>query len=64
MRRRGFKYMNSITQEIWNEGYEQGRKETVITLSESGWTAPQIAWGIKEDIEIVKKWLQQKDDIK
>ena len=28
--------MNSITQEIWNEGYEQGRKETVITLSESG----------------------------
>ena len=56
--------MNSITQEIWNEGYEQGRKETVITLSESGWTAPQIAWGIKEDIEIVKKCLQQKYDIK
>ena len=56
--------MNSITQEIWNEGYEQGRKEIVITLSESGWTAPQIAWGKKEDIEIVKKWLQQKDDIK
>ena len=56
--------MNSITQEIWNEGYEQGRKETVITLSESGWTAKKIAWGIKEDIEIVKKWLQQKDDIK
>ncbi len=56
--------MNSITQEIWNEGYEQGRKETAIALSESGWTAEKIAWGIKEDIEIVKKWLQQKDDTK
>lgn len=56
--------MNSITQEIWNEGYEQGRKETAIALSGSGWTAEKIAWGIKEDVEIVKKWLQQKDDIK
>ena len=35
-----------------------------IGLAEEGYTVEKIAIGMEEDVETVKKWLQQKDDIK
>ena len=44
------------------EAYEEAkqiRKEVAINLLEEGWTVEKIAMGLKEDVETVKKWLQQ-----
>ena len=51
----------------YEKAYEEADKEkgkVVINLLEEGWTIEKIAVGLKEDVETVKKWLQQKDDIK
>ena len=48
----------------YKETYKQIREEVAIGLLEEEWTIEKIAMGLKEDVEIVKKWLQQKDDIK
>ena len=38
---------------------EQIRKKVAINLLEEGWTVEKIAMVLKEDVETVKKWLQQ-----
>ena len=45
-------------------GYEQVMRKMAIGLAEEGYTVEKIAMGMEEDVETVKKWLQQKDDIK
>ena len=47
-----------------DEEAKQIRKKVAINLLEEGWTVEKIAMVLKEDVETVKKWLQQKDDIK
>lgn len=57
---------------VWEEGFREGFKigygqvmrKMAIGLAEEGYTVEKIAMGMEEDVEIVKKWLQQKDDIK
>ena len=51
-------------EKVYKETYKQIREEVTIGLLEEGWTIEKIAVGLKEDVETVKKWLQQKDDIK
>ena len=51
-------------EKAYKETYKQIREEVAIGLLEEGWTSEKIAVGLKEDVETVKKWLQQKDDIK
>ena len=51
-------------EKAYKETYKQIREEVAIGLLEEGWTIEKIAMGLKEDVETVKKWLQQKDDIK
>ena len=48
----------------YNIGYGQVMRKMAIGLAEEGYTVEKIAMGMEEDVEIVKKWLQQKDDIK
>ena len=43
----------------YKETYKQIREEVAIGLLEEGWTIEKIAVGLKEDVETVKKWLQQ-----
>ena len=43
----------------YKETYKQIREEVAIGLLEEGWTIEKIAMGLKEDVETVKKWLQQ-----
>ena len=46
----------------YEKAYEEADKEkgkVVINLLEEGWTVEKIAMGLKEDVETVKKWLQQ-----
>lgn len=46
----------------YEKAYEEAkqiRKEVAINLLEEGWTIEKIAVGLKEDVETVKKWLQQ-----
>ena len=42
----------------YEEEYEKAYKETYKQIRE-GWTIEKIAMGLKEDVETVKKWLQQ-----
>ena len=61
---------------LWEEGFREGYKagykigygqvmrKMAIGLAEEGYTVEKIAMGMEEDVEIVKKWLQQKNDIK
>ena len=51
-------------EKAYKETYKQIREEVTIGLLEEGWTIEKIAMVLKEDVETVKKWLQQKDDIK
>ena len=49
-------------EKAYEEAYEEAkqiRKEVAINLLEEGWTVEKIAVGLKEDVETVKKWLQQ-----
>lgn len=63
---------NSGQRIVWEEGFREGFKigygqvmrKMAIGLAEEGYTVEKIAMGMEEDVEIVKKWLQQKDDIK
>ena len=63
---------NSGQRIVWEEGfregfkigYEQVMRKMAIGLAEEGYTVEKIAMGMEEDVETVKKWLQQKDDIK
>ena len=63
---------NSGQRIVWEEGFREGYKigygqvmrKMAIGLAEEGYTVEKIAMGMEEDVEIVKKWLQQKDDIK
>ena len=48
----------------YNIGYGQVMRKMAIGLAEEGYTVEKIAMGMEEDVEAVKKWLQQKDDIK
>ena len=46
----------------YEKAYEEADKEkrkVAINLLEEGWTAEKIAMVLKEDVETVKKWLQQ-----
>ena len=61
---------------LWEEGFREGYKagykigygqvmrKMAIGLAEEGYTVEKIAMDMEEDVETVKKWLQQKDDIK
>ena len=40
-------------------GYEQVMRKMAIGLAEEGYTVEKIAMGMEEDVETVKKWLQQ-----
>ena len=51
-------------EKAYKETYKQIREEMAIGLAEEGYTVEKIAIGMEEDVETVKKWLQQKDDIK
>ena len=42
-----------------DEEAKQIRKKVAINLLEEGWTVEKIAMVLKEDVETVKKWLQQ-----
>ena len=63
---------NSGQRIVWEEGFREGYKigygqvmrKMAIGLAEEGYTVEKIAMGMEEDVEIAKKWLQQKDDIK
>lgn len=63
---------NSGQRIVWEEGFREGFKigygqvmrKMAIGLAEEGYTVEKIAMGMEEDVEILKKWLQQKDDIK
>ena len=63
---------NSGQRIVWEEGFREGFKigygqvmrKMAIGLAEEGYTVEKIAMGMEEDVEFVKKWLQQKDDIK
>ena len=63
---------NSGQRIVWEEGFREGFKigygqvmrKMAIGLAEEGYTVEKIAMGMEEDVEIVKRWLQQKDDIK
>ena len=63
---------NSGQRIVWEEGFREGFKigygqvmrKMAIGLAVEGYTVEKIAMGMEEDVEIVKKWLQQKDDIK
>lgn len=63
---------NSGQRIVWEEGFREGFKigygqvmrKMAIGLAEEGYTVEKIAMGMEEDVEIVKKWLQQKNDIK
>ena len=46
-------------EKAYKETYKQIREEVAIGLVEEGWTIEKIAMGLKEDVETVKKWLQQ-----
>ena len=46
-------------EKAYKETYKQIREEVAINLLEEGWTVEKIAMGLKEDVETVKKWLQQ-----
>ena len=46
-------------EKAYKETYKQIREEVAINLLEEGWTIEKIAVGLKEDVETVKKWLQQ-----
>ena len=46
-------------EKAYKETYKQIREEVAIGLLEEGWTIEKIAMGLKEDVETVKKWLQQ-----
>lgn len=46
-------------EKAYKETYKQIREEVTIGLLEEGWTIGKIAVGLKEDVETVKKWLQQ-----
>ena len=48
----------------YNIGYGQVMRKMAIGLAEEGYTVEKIAMGMEEHLETVKKWLQQKDDIK
>lgn len=61
---------------LWEEGFREGYKagykigygqvmrKMAIGLAEEGYTVEKIAMDMEEDVETVKEWLQQKDDIK
>ena len=46
-------------EKAYKETYKQIREEVAINLLEEGWTVEKIAMVLKEDVETVKKWLQQ-----
>ena len=46
-------------EKAYKETYKQIREEVAIGLLEEGWTIEKIAMVLKEDVETVKKWLQQ-----
>ena len=43
----------------YEEGAKQIREKVATGLSEEGWTIEKIAMVLEEDVETVKKWLQQ-----
>ena len=45
--------------EAYEEGAKQIREKVATGLSEEGWTIEKIALVLEEDVETVKKWLQQ-----
>ena len=45
--------------EAYEEGAKQIREKVATGLSEEGWTIEKIAMVLEEDVETVKKWLQQ-----
>lgn len=57
------------TDQIYQWGYEEGRKigyeeikrETAISMAELGISIEQIAKVVKEDAELVQKWIAEKD---
>ena len=63
---------NSGQRIVWEEGFREGFKigygqvmrKMAIGLAEDGYTVEKIDMGMEEDVETVKKWLLQKDDIK
>lgn len=46
-------------EEAYEEGAKQIREKVATGLSEEGWTIEKIAMVLEEDVETVKKWLQQ-----
>ena len=58
--REGFKKAYEEEYEkTYKETYKQIREKVAINLLEEGWTVEKIAMVLKEDVETVKKWLQQ-----
>ena len=58
--REGFKKAYEEEYEkTYKETYKQIREKVAIGLLEEGWPIEKIAVGLKEDVETVKKWLQQ-----
>lgn len=65
--------MSRVTDQIYQWGYEEGlkigyeesimetKRETVISMAELGMSIEQIVKVVKEDVELVQKWIAEKD---
>ncbi len=56
--------LNEFKDEIWDDGYSEGKlekaRETAVSLSEMGLSPEQIAQAVKVDIATVQEWLAER----
>lgn len=56
--------LNEFKDEIWDDGYSEGKlekaRETAVSLSEMGLSPEQIAQAVKVDIVTVQEWLAER----
>ena len=50
--------MCKALEELYEDGIEQGKRDTAINLKRMGLTLDQIAQAVEENVSVVRVWLE------
>lgn len=52
--------MCKALEELYADGIEQGKRDTAINLKKMGMTVDQIAQAVEENVNVVRRWIEEK----
>ena len=52
--------MCKALEELYADGIEHGKRDTAINLKKMGMTVDQIAQAVEENVNVVRRWIEEK----